>query len=263
MAANQEVSAYIRQAAINRGLNPDVALRVAAAEALNVFDPSKPDLGGDERSSFGPFQLHYKGLSRSMPNAGLGDEFTAATGLHASDPSTWKQQVDFALDQAKKGGWSPWMGAQAAGIGQWQGIKDGAGGATMLASAATPAPASATAPAAPELVVPPPLLPEFTAPHSLLAEDMASSTGRARISGRGESIPFEQASGGGGGEAPILAFASAIPETPPSAPITTPAAPMVDAGLADLFRVKDIGKAAAIDPVTGQPVLPPTQRAIG
>lgn len=117
-----EVSDYIKQAAIARGIDPDIALRVAGHEGLNVFDPSKPDNGGDEGSSFGPFQLHYAGMSKSMPNAGLGDEFTKATGLKASDPSTWKQQVDFALDQARKGGWSPWMGAKAEGITGMMGI---------------------------------------------------------------------------------------------------------------------------------------------
>lgn len=123
MPANPEIAAYIRDAAIKRGIDPAVALKVAGAEALNVFDPSQPDRGGDEGSSFGPFQLHYKGFSKSMPNPGLGDEFTAKTGLHARDPSTWRQQVDFALDTAKQDGWRQWMGAANTGIPRWAGIK--------------------------------------------------------------------------------------------------------------------------------------------
>lgn len=119
---NPDVSDYIRQGAIARGMDPNVVLRVAGHEGLNVFDPSKPDQGGDEGSSFGPFQLHYAGRSKSMPNPGLGDEFTKATGLHASDPSTWKQQIDFSLDWARKHGWSPWMGAKAEGITGMMGI---------------------------------------------------------------------------------------------------------------------------------------------
>jgi len=122
MAANPEVRDYIYKAAVARGIKPEIALKVASAEALNVFDPSQPDRGGDEGSSFGPFQLHYKGMSKSMPNAGMGDDFTTATGLHASDPSTWRQQVDFALDQAKTGGWKPWMGAAKIGITGKMGI---------------------------------------------------------------------------------------------------------------------------------------------
>ena len=106
-------AAYIRQAAIARGMNPDVAVRVAASEGL--FDYT-----GDQGSSFGPFQLHYGGMAPGG-NAvgGLGDEFTKATGLHASDPATKKAQIDFALDHAAQNGWGAWhgwKGDQYAGI---------------------------------------------------------------------------------------------------------------------------------------------------
>jgi len=102
-----EVEEYVRQAAVARGIDPDVAVRVFNAESgLN------PAAVGDRGTSFGVPQLHYGG--------GLGDAFTAKTGKHASDPSTWKSQVDFALDQAARGGWGPWhawKGAPFAGIG--------------------------------------------------------------------------------------------------------------------------------------------------
>jgi hypothetical protein len=129
MPANPEIVEYIKQAAIKRGIDPKTALAVSRSEALNVFDPSKPDRGGDLGSSFGPFQLHYGGMTPSMPNPGLGDAFTKATGLHASDPSTWRQQIDFALDTAKQDGWRQWMGAANTGIPRWAGIKTpGVGG---------------------------------------------------------------------------------------------------------------------------------------
>ncbi len=95
--------AYIREAAIKRRINPDVAVAVARSEGLNNYI-------GDKGTSFGPFQLHYKNNIPGLSNAGLGDEFTKATGLHARDPNTVKQQVDFALDQALRGGWGPWHG---------------------------------------------------------------------------------------------------------------------------------------------------------
>lgn len=122
MAANPDITNYIRQRAAALGIDPDIAVKVAGSEALNVFDPSKPDGGGDGGSSFGPFQLHYGGMNKAMPNPGLGDEFTRATGLKASDPSTWQQQVDFALNTAKRDGWRQWMGAANSGIDRWQGI---------------------------------------------------------------------------------------------------------------------------------------------
>ncbi|ENN86077.1 hypothetical protein RHSP_32076 [Rhizobium freirei PRF 81] len=114
--SNADVVAYIRQAAIKRGIDPNIALRVANHEGLRGFDPTKVDRGGDGNSSFGPFQLHYGGINPRMPHGGLGDEFTKKTGLDARNSSTWKQQIDFALDQVRKGGWGPWMGARAEGI---------------------------------------------------------------------------------------------------------------------------------------------------
>lgn len=124
MPANPEVEAYIRRRAPFYKIDPDTAVRVAMTEALNVFDPNQPDLGGDDRSSFGPFQLHYGGVSDKMPSAGLGDEFTRVTGLDARDPSTWPQQVDFALSVASKDGWRQWYGARDNGIPRWAGIHE-------------------------------------------------------------------------------------------------------------------------------------------
>jgi hypothetical protein len=102
-----ETEAYIRQAAGARGIDPDVAVKVARSEGLGGA------YAGDEGSSFGPFQLHYGGMpGTSKGNAvpGLGDAFTKATGLHASDPATTRAQIDFALDHALRNGWGAWHG---------------------------------------------------------------------------------------------------------------------------------------------------------
>jgi hypothetical protein len=109
-----ETEAYIRQAAIARGIDPNIAVRVAKSEGLNSYV-------GDRGTSFGPFQLHYKNNIPGLSLGGLGDVFTKQTGLNARDPSTTRQQIDFALDQAAKGGWGPWHGwhgAPNAGIGR-------------------------------------------------------------------------------------------------------------------------------------------------
>ena len=107
---------YIREAAARRGIDPDVALRVAQSEGLNKYE-------GDFGSSFGPFQLHYGGVAPDgNAVSGLGDAFTRQTGLDARDPRTWRQQVDFALDEAARGGWGPWHGAARVGIGDREGI---------------------------------------------------------------------------------------------------------------------------------------------
>lgn len=109
-----DTEAYIRDAAIKRGMDPNVALAVARSEGLGNYV-------GDRGSSFGPFQLHYGGVAGGgMAVSGLGDTFTRQTGLDARDPSTTQQQIDFALDWAKAHGWSAWhgwRGAPFAGIG--------------------------------------------------------------------------------------------------------------------------------------------------
>jgi hypothetical protein len=110
----KEMEDYIRQQAIARRIDPDVAVQVAKSEGLYRYT-------GDRGSSFGPFQLHYGGVAGGgMAVSGLGDAFTKKTGLNARDESTWKQQVDFSLDRAGKVGWGEWhgwRGAQFAGIG--------------------------------------------------------------------------------------------------------------------------------------------------
>lgn len=117
-----DVAGYIAQRAQQMGIDPNVALRVAGHEGLKAFSPNAPDRGGDGGSSFGPFQLHYGGVNPSMPHGGMGDDFTAATGLDARDPATWKQQIDFSLQHAKQNGWGAWMGAKAEGITGFDGI---------------------------------------------------------------------------------------------------------------------------------------------
>src|SRR5215469_11469082 len=107
------IESYIRYAAAQRGINPDVAMKVSRSEGFNAY-------AGDQGSSFGPFQLHYGGVAPGGNSvSGLGDVFTQKTGLDARDPNTVKQQIDFALDHASQNGWGAWhgwKGDQYAGI---------------------------------------------------------------------------------------------------------------------------------------------------
>lgn len=113
LSSTNATSDYIRAAAAARGIDPNVALAVWASEGRGGYV-------GDQGTSFGPFQLHYGG--------GLGDIFTKQTGLHASDPNTQKQQIDFALDWAKTHGWSDWHGWRGS---PFAGIGGGGGGVTV------------------------------------------------------------------------------------------------------------------------------------
>jgi hypothetical protein len=114
-----EVREFIRLAAAMRGVDPDIAIRVALSEG--GLTPAT--WTGDHGSSFGPYQLHYAGMAGGA-NAvsGLGDAFTTETGLRADDPSTWRQQVEWSLDRVARGGWTPWHGAAAAGIQPFEGV---------------------------------------------------------------------------------------------------------------------------------------------
>lgn len=122
----QQMEQYIRSAASQRGIDPDIAVKVARSEGMapGVWQ-SNLSKGGQREPSYGPFQLLVGGGGTGYPT-GMGNDFVNQTGLHPSDPSTWTKQVDFAMDRAAKGGWSPWYGAKAAGIGQYTGIKPGA-----------------------------------------------------------------------------------------------------------------------------------------
>jgi len=118
-SSTADVRQYVRQSAEQRGIDPDVAVRVVLSEG--GLTPAT--WVGDHGSSFGPFQLHYGGVA-SGGNAvsGLGDAFTAETHLDARDPTTWRQQVDWALNRASRDGWTAWHGAASANVGPREGI---------------------------------------------------------------------------------------------------------------------------------------------
>lgn len=102
--SDDDVSSYIIEAARKRGIPEQDALDVWAGEGKGAWQSNFVKNGKRERS-YGPYQLYVDG--------GLGNAFQRDTGLDPSDPSTWKQGVDYALDTAKKEGWGQWYGAPA------------------------------------------------------------------------------------------------------------------------------------------------------
>jgi len=139
-ASKAEIAEYIKASAIKHGIDPNVALKVAQSEGLNKYI-------GDRGSSFGPFQLHYGGMAGGgMAGKGEGDNFTAKTGLDARDPSTWKAQIDYALETAKKNGWGAWHGAARVGIGPREGLNGTPSASLQQSTPQTQAPPSASIP---------------------------------------------------------------------------------------------------------------------
>ena len=114
---------YIRRAAEMRGIDPDVAVKVAESEGLNATPEegwqSQVVRNGKREESYGPFQLYMGG--------GLGNVFQEKTGFDPRDPTTVAAQVDFALDEALKTGWGPWYGARRVGLSNRSGLPDPTG----------------------------------------------------------------------------------------------------------------------------------------
>jgi TP901 family phage tail tape measure protein len=106
-AGNMSPEQYLRWAAQQRGLNPDDVIRTAMGEG-GITEWNRQGTF-DTGTSFGPLQLHYAGGSN--PQKGLGDEFTALTGKHATEDP--QGAIDFALDVIAREGYGKWYGAPA------------------------------------------------------------------------------------------------------------------------------------------------------
>ncbi len=117
-----EIEAFIREAARKRGIDPDIAIKVAKSEG-GVDEYAKRGTFATG-SSFWQFQLHYGGAGYEHFGtvAGMGTGFTALTGWQPGDPRAWRDSVRYALNRAKANGWGAWYGAAAVGMGRWDGI---------------------------------------------------------------------------------------------------------------------------------------------
>lgn len=137
---NSEVHSYIVSKAKDLGISPEVALEVWSREGKAGWQSNYRKNGKRERS-YGPFQLYVDG--------GLGNKFQESTGLDPADPKNWKAGVDFALTQAKTGGWGPWYGARAAGITGFEGIGGVPASFSKGGNTAAPPPSNPTITATP------------------------------------------------------------------------------------------------------------------
>ena len=108
---------YVRQAAQKRGIDPNVASRMLGAESAYGQNNLGDKVNG-QPTSFGPFQLHFAPDGKAM-----GDDALKAGIDPRKFAQNWRQQVDFALDRAAKGGWGPWQTSMnKLGLNQWSGI---------------------------------------------------------------------------------------------------------------------------------------------
>ena len=124
--SKEEMEDMIRTSAKKNGIDPDIAVRVWKSEGgmnkqSNVDRDGKGSYNGKE-DSWGPFQMYLGG--------GMGNAYVKKyhdgnpDGLRReSSKEEVQRQIDFALNQATKLGWGPWMGASAIGITGYDGIK--------------------------------------------------------------------------------------------------------------------------------------------
>ena len=111
----------IRASARKNGIDPNVAVRVWKSEGGMSYQSQIPRKGkgsmGGKEASYGPFQLYTGG--------GLGNEYENEYGVDLTQDNTLsglQRQINFAMNKASQGGWSPWYGAAKAGIGYRDGI---------------------------------------------------------------------------------------------------------------------------------------------
>ena len=90
-----EMAGEISDQFLKVGIDPAVALNLAQKEGAltNGAYIGDKSIGG----SYGPFQLHHPGLR---------DLFEKETGLDATDPKTWREQIKWTANfVAKRGSW--------------------------------------------------------------------------------------------------------------------------------------------------------------
>jgi hypothetical protein len=176
---------YIREAATKRGIDPEVAVKVARSEGLapGVWQSNVVRKDGGRETSYGPYQL--------LVGGGLGDKFQKVYGKSPSDPSTLNQQIDFALDEAAQGGWSPWYGAAKVGVGARTGLDN----ARALGYQPTPQPAqvasldpSAGMPSG-SPIQPPPVNQPAPSPTPGYVDPRVTTEGRAPMQGPTQQAP--------------------------------------------------------------------------
>jgi hypothetical protein len=116
-----EMEAIIQKEAALRNIEPSVAVAIFRSEGASNYQSQVERKGtgslGGKEASFGPYQLYTGG--------GLGNAYEKATGRTLTEDNTREgvvKQIQFALDEAAKGGWSPWYGRKTAGVGVKQGL---------------------------------------------------------------------------------------------------------------------------------------------
>jgi hypothetical protein len=119
-----EIQRVIREECALRFIDPSIAIRIYQAEGGGYYQSQVPRSGSGSfnglEASFGPYQLFIGG--------GLGDEDERLTGRSLVNDNSVEgitNQIRFALDEAVKGGWTPWYGRFPARVSSNEGFNYG------------------------------------------------------------------------------------------------------------------------------------------
>jgi hypothetical protein len=223
-----EIETYIRQSAMQHGIDPDVAVRVAMSEG-GLNDPVRQSdyrKGSTREPSYGPFQLLIGGPGTGY-GGGLGNRALAA-GIDPRNPEHWQKAIDFALAEAGKRGWGQWYGAARTGIGNYQGIGEHPAGGAPTPTPTVQHPNNPTVGTggytAPGANVTPVTPPAAAAPPDTSTNQWAKS-----VAGMGDAA-------GAMFQAPVMGQGGRIPQLPAMAPAQAGAMPMIEESLVDQNR---------------------------
>jgi hypothetical protein len=178
----KDIAQYIVSKAQSMGVDPNLALGIAAYEGLNPKTIGSPTFGNrDARGySFGPYQL-YSGSpdpTRIAPG-GMAAEFMQKYG-EAPSASNWQKQVDFSLELMKRRG--------PAGLerGPWYAVRDRGGVANITRLGSAYAAQQGVVPG--QLTPPVPTAGATGAPTSTLPQTQAPSSGEPTSAPAGPAV---------------------------------------------------------------------------
>lgn len=185
------MEAYIRKAALARGMNPDIAVKVGRSEGfVKGIWQSIYKKNGIQEPSYGPFQMLVGGKGTGFPE-GLGNRFIKDTGLDPRNPSNVYATVDYALNEASQKGWGQWYGAKRVGVGRWDGIRNsGATPTTAPVQVPTNAVAYTSAPARAAAGTGAASVPNATIPNPTVNPVVAAPTAQPSYAPVKSSNPF-------------------------------------------------------------------------
>ncbi len=125
----EEITAFLRDGSIMRGIDPNVVIRAVDTEGGRKEYARLGDFSGApwfSGKSWWALQLHYGGVGTPYAawghSAGQGNGFTALTGWQPGEPKAWRDAARYGLNRVRRDGWGAWYGPRDIGITGYMGV---------------------------------------------------------------------------------------------------------------------------------------------